>query len=413
MSRTFVRLMVGVSLLATRSGIVTSQAGGATPVTAPLVQSANLVYQGAFRLPPGKFGPSTFEYGGTALAFNPARRSLFVVGHDQGQLVAEISIPEVRTGPSVAFLATASVLQPFADVTEGARSTVNRGDAVKIGGLLPYRGHLYLTAYGYYDAPGAQVVSHFVSGLDLSVHGDVGGPYQVGPSGFCGRPACAGFVDGYFGAVPPEWQAVLGGPVLNGQCCVPIISRTSYGPSLFAIDPTQLGVTKPLPATPLVYYPSSNPLAPWDSTNAYFNGSTEVKGVVFPQGTRSVLFFGRHGLGRYCYGDGAGEPAPAGQPTPDGYCYDPTSMYKGTHAYPYAYYVWAYDAVDLMAVKTGLKKPWAVKPYAAWKLEFPYETLKVDLNGAAYDPETARIFLSQGFAEGDLPVIHVFKVQVP
>src|SRR6185436_6611985 len=117
--------------------------------------------------------------------------------------------------------------------------------------------------------------------------------FQVGRLG-------AGYVSGYFGLVPAAWQTALGGPVLNGQCCLGIISRTSYGPALFAIDPTRLTASNPLPATPLVYYPQANPLAEWDSTNPYFNGTTEIRGVVFPEGTRSVLFFGRHGTGEFC-----------------------------------------------------------------------------------------------------------------
>src|SRR5438034_1085049 len=51
----------------------------------PLVQASHLVYEGAFRLPADTIGESSFAYGGTALAFNPARNSLFLVGHDWQQ----------------------------------------------------------------------------------------------------------------------------------------------------------------------------------------------------------------------------------------------------------------------------------------------------------------------------------------
>lgn len=380
------------------------------PPTAPgagaLVRPANLIYEGAFRVPAGTMGTTSFAYGGTALAFNPVHRSLFIVGHDWQQQVAEIAIPDIRAGSSLRRLTTATVLQPFADVTEGALWRVGP-NTVKVGGLLPYQGRLYLTAYLYYDGPGSQVLSHFVSGPDLSAVGDVRGPFQVGTLG-------AGMVSGYVGLVPPAWQNALGGPVLDGQCCLGVISRTSYGPALFTIDPEKLGTTNPLPATPLVYYPASHPLAVWESTNPLFNGTTEVRGVVFHEGTRSVLFFGRHGLGTFCYGPGTADPKLAGQPAEGGVdriCYDPASDSKGTHAYPYSYYVWAYDANDLAAVKAGQKEPWDVKPYATWPLTLPFSTEgSAVLNGATYDAQTGRIFVSQGFADGDLPVIHVFHI---
>ena len=79
---------------------------------AGLLHQSDLGYLGAFRLPSGNFGASTFEYGGTALTYNPANNSLFMVGHDWDQAIAEVSIPALRTG-SLSSLNTASVLQPF------------------------------------------------------------------------------------------------------------------------------------------------------------------------------------------------------------------------------------------------------------------------------------------------------------
>jgi hypothetical protein len=158
-------------------------------------------------------------------------------------------------------------------------------------------------------------------------------------------------------------------------------------------------MTNPSPTTPLLYYPSVYPaIGAWDGTNPYFNGTTEVRGVVFPEGTRSILFFGRHGLGQFCYGSG-----------PE--CGDSADTSKGTHAYPYAYYVWAYDAADLAAVKNGQKRPWDVRPYAVWPLTLPFGTENAHLNGATYDPSTGRVFISQAFGDGAKPLIHVLTVR--
>jgi hypothetical protein len=382
----------------------------ATPVSPsmPLVRASDLVYQGSFRLPLDDFGIATFAYAGSALAFNPARGSLFLTGHDWYQQVAEISAPPA----DAANFPTATLLQPLSDATEGRLSAVNPGDqnAKKIGGLLPYAGNLYITGYSYYDGAATQVLSHFVSGLDLSISGDLRGPFQVGS-------LKAGYVSGYMGLVPSAWQAALGGPVLTGQCCIAIVSRTSFGPALFSMDPRDIGSKNPVPVTPLVYYPANHPLGLWDGTNAYFNGSTEVRGVVFPEGTGSVLFFGRHGMGRFCYGAGTAMQSLAGQQVPNEpgviYCYDPEDGSKGTHGYPYADYIWAFNATDLAAVRNGQVQPWDVRPYATWTLDLPTSAWSTHINGAAYDPQTGRIFVSQAFGDGAKPLIHVFTVRIP
>jgi len=431
-----------------------------TPSTAPRVQAANVVYQGAFRVPSGILeGPNLtpwqhdngfaqFAYGGTSLAFNPVNDSLFIVGHDQGQLVAEVDIPTLLPGAQVINLNTASVLQPFTDATDQQIDKVNNDPlnptdvTIKVGGLLPYQNQLYLSAYIYYDGRGTQHLSHFASGLDLSAPSDARGPFEVN------RPDCdpssgqnclgAGFFSGYFGLVPLEWQSALGGPVLNGNCCLGVISRSSFGPAVSTIDPAHLGILNPLPAKPLVYYPTAHPLLEpgvepclafdtchpivdgWSDTSTLFNGSTEIRGVAFPQGTRSVLFFGRHGA-NFCYGPGTDDPLLVGTISVDEfgnigdpYCLDPEDGSKGVHGYPYQYYVWAYDANDLAAVASGQRDPWAVRPYAVWSLNLPFTTTgSTHLGGATYDPQTRRLFISQLYADETLPVIHVFTIPIP
>src|SRR6185295_13795968 len=104
-----------------------------------------------------------------------------------------------------------------------------------------------------------------------------------------------------------------------------------------------------------------------------------------------------HGLGAFCYGEDE--------------CHDPEVNTKGDHAYPYTYYVWAYDAHDLAAVKAGQKQPWEVTPYAVWPLDLPTPSWTHFIGGVAYEPDTGRILIRQQFADGDLQVIHVFTIQ--
>lgn len=360
----------------------------------PLVQSTDLSYEGAFRLPAAINDENTFEYGGTALAYNPAHNSLLLVGHDWYQRGAEVTIPTVTKSSTLSGLARASFRQPFTDVLEGRIDRIGDGNQ-KIGGFLVSGDALITSAYLYYDGNGDQVLSHFRSGVDLSRTGDVRGPYQV-------ASPRAGFVSGYMTPIPAEWQAALGGSALTGQCCLSIISRTSFGPAVSVFNPADVGSKNPVPSTAVLGYPEGHTtLGEWDTQNPYFNGTTEIKGVVFPAGTRSVLFFGRHGLGPFCYGTGGAT---------GGDCVDPSGSSKGSHAYPYAFQIWAYDVLDLLAVKYGQKQPWDVRPYQTWTFELPFAHLTRQLGGAAYDPATKRLYLSASYGDGSQPLIHVFSL---
>jgi hypothetical protein len=94
------------------------------------------------------------------------------------------------------------------------------------------------------------------------------------------------------------------------------------------------------------------------------------------------------------------------------WCYDPSNSNKGTHAYPYAYQVWAYDANDLLAVKRGSKAQYAIKPYATWTFNLPFEKSDTHfLGGAAYDAQHQLIYVSQLSADDNAnPIIHVFNI---
>ncbi len=373
-----------------------SEGRAAEPI---LLHKENLVYEGVFRLPTGTIGDSSFGYGGSALAYHASNNSLFLVGHDHHQMVAEISIPTPIISTEEQNLHTATVLQSFTDASEGKMYTIDDTvNGIKVGGLLSSNNKLYGSAFAYYDADGSQTFSHFSSSFNLSLTGDVTGMHQI-------AAPKAGFVSGYMTPIPDQWQTSLGGPAITGNCCIPIISRTSYGPAAFVFNPSDIGNKSPVPATSLVYYPSSNPLGAWGESlspsNPYFNGTTQIKGVVFPKESRSLLFIGTQGLGEYCYGSGG----------TTGDCYDPIKTQKGNHAYPYTNQVWAYDVLDLIKVKNGEKLPWELEPYHVWQFTLPFqiEGDKV-VYGAAYDPTRQRIFMSH--YRGGKPLIHVFKLNI-
>ena len=125
-----------------------------------------------------------------------------------------------------------------------------------------------------------------------------------------------------------------------------------------------------------------------DTRNQFYNGMTSIRGIAFPPETRSVLFFGTHNDGIPAY-------------KPGGWVLE-----KGRQFFQ----VWAYDAKKLAEVKRGALSPWKVQPYATWELKVPTTAKNVSLGGAAYDPLTGQLFVSQQYADGDMPIIHVFDV---
>ncbi len=411
-------------------------ADAAPPAAAPLLYKANLVYAGAFRVPEG------FAFGRGAISYNPANHSLFMVPDHDGLHVAEIDIPAVVDSTNLDDLNQATYLQQPVDPSEGHMEeitmdpTVDIGNGSSIGGMLIVGDKLLFSDASYYDAGYQAYYTHFTANADW---GD-GSAEAVGFSGmqvvappadadaaFLGSPTAqsAGFVAGYMGTIPAEWQAALGGSALAGNGCVPIISRTSLGPSAFAFDPTQVGVEEPVPATPLAGYPNGHwTIGQYDAQalgtpTSNVNQSCGIGGVVFPEGTRSLLFFGSVGTGVPCYGQGTADPTLDGMPTGEGdiYCYDPTNNDKGTHAYPYVYQVWAYDALELLAATSGAKNPWEVIPYAVWYFDLPFENDVRAILGAAWDAASDTLYLSQagGDTDGlyyDVPLVHAFHVDL-
>jgi hypothetical protein len=371
------------------------------PGNAALIQQASLRYRGAFRVPAGSFGGSTFSFGGTALAYNAANDSLYMVGHPYQNHVAEIRIPATIVNSSnLSALSSATLLQSFTDPLEGRMGSLGgNADAGGsfIGGQLVHGGRLIGSASIYYDGDLRQRLSHFAGGLNLAARGDTTGFVQLGFTFVReGVTIGAAFLGGPMTHVPSEWQSALGGPALTGQCCLAITGRTSQGPAAFAFNPADIGARSPVPVAPLVYYTTEHStLGEWGETGRLYNGTTNIKGMVLPNGTRSLLYFGTHGIGSFYYGGGR------------------------TNAPPYIYQVWAYDVLDLAAVKAGQKQPWQVTPYATWELRLPFPTgPRTDpaIGGAAYDPATRRIFVSQMYGDSDgmesyLPLIHVFEVQ--
>ena len=409
-------VFAGVAVMSLMMASVTIQSIGqgverplATPLTDPTtarrLDRSDIVYVGGFRLPAEEMDGASFDFGGSPIAYNPGSDSLFV--GTRGSKVAEVTIPSPVNSSRVDDLPFARYLQPFRDPTEGRiREVANEG--AYVSGLLVYQGRLYGSGVIYYDAEHAQEYTHFSRSLRLS-DDNVKGMVRVGEKGK------AGFVSGYLAAVPAEWQSAIGGPAITGQCCIPIVGRTSWGPAAFAWNPADLGAVSPVPARPLVYYTSDHPtLGSWEGSNATYGGTIQMGGVVIAG--RTALFVGRNGLGPFCYGTGTADQARANAHATEAerYCYDPVSSDKGQHAYPYRNQFWAYDLTDLAQVSARKKDPWQVTPYGVWAFDLPTPEATKVVGGVGFDAARRLLYVSQMSADRDgyayRPVIHVFRI---
>jgi hypothetical protein len=324
------------------------------------------------------------------MSFNPANGTLQI-----GK--AEVNIPAIRTGASLSDLATATV--------RATRGLPNLGvfvcgEAKLFGGTLHWLGDLIVSGYCYYDG-GTEPRSHW----RVASNGSATGPVVVGNLG-------SGFVGGAMTPIPTEWRGLLGGPALTSLWGIPIISRTSAGPAASVFDPADVGVKNPVPAMPVVGYPLDHPTLGNDGNGTLFSTTQQMGGMVFPPGTRTVLFFaGKKAKGPFCYGQGQDNPALHGTPNAGSqWCYDPVNHDQGNHGYPYAHFVYAYDANDLVAVKSGRKQPWQVVPYATWQFDVPFQHGQRVIAGVAYDSETKRVFLTAANGDGYKPLVHVFTI---
>ena len=308
------------------------------------------------------------------LAVSADGETLYVGGHVYNESLGRVTIPEPIGG-------TANLIQAPVAIPGTVGSG---GTTTELAGVLVYNNRLIVQKRIWFDTSG-NGPTHAVGNLDIS-----------GFSSFSrlGNISSAQFGNGYMGLIPPEWQNLLGGPAFTGNSVMSINSLCSNGPSFFVFNPDDVGVVSPIPSIPLMYYPLSNPLADPNSANDLFSRADQYNaGIVFPSGTRSILFFSRHAYGNPTYKQD------------DGGC----GGSNGEGGAPYRRQITAFDANDLLAVRNGSKQPYEIQPYDWWgSSRLQDKCAKFAYSGLAYDPNSRKIYGAIDY--GDLPEIHVWQV---
>jgi hypothetical protein len=386
-------------------------------VQLPLFQLSDMGYLGAFRVPRGIFGSSTFQYGGNSLAFNPARNSLFMASNlDAGLNIAEVQIPTLLGASGrIAELPVARVLQPFVNL--GGLLTLDGGgrssppplisyENLRIGGLLVAAGGLTGGMFmGYNGAePENSTHSHFrTTSLNLSAlnSSTFTGLVDIRRNPATGSGRVRG---GYMAEVPEQWRAWIGANFVTGAAAQNRIQFSSSGPALFGFSAPN---PKASSGAALVNYPFGHALqwneGPSTGPEPIFNGTTKIDGVAFVPGTRSVIFLGSNGLSTIGYGVGSRFN-------------DRVRPEQGFHSQNgnYQYQIWAYDIDDFMSVRNGTLAAWDVRPTSVVNFSLPTPEPSKYLGGTAFDAATGRLYVSQKLAgPGATPIIHVYQLGRP
>lgn len=342
-----------------------------TPTPVALVQQSDLVYQGSFRLPQ----LDALQYGGNSATMHGDK--LFVQGLENN-IFYDFIIPVPVNSSVYRDLPFATEIKTYIDPDQRLRYDQNPSNSMLRGAMF-VGPKLILSMASYYDAAYAQQTSH------VSIENGQATAHTLSPVGHTG-----GFMTPITGEL---------GPALTGNFGLPIITRESWGPAAFIFDPNDF--TKL--AVPVLDYPdASHSLGPWDGQSNVWNANSKFGGMHAIG--RSLLFVGVHGTGAFCYGGSTSTPP----------CIDPEGIGQGLHSYPYTVRIWAYDTEDLIAVKHGLKQPWEPLPYGLWDITLPMTSGWTRV-ASAYDSETRRLYLIQGFGDKDpaygFPVVHVYAVR--
>ena len=378
----------------------------------------DLVYLGAFRLPSDTAGSIYgWSYGLNALTFYPDGDpngpqdgfpgSLYASNNTNEYYVAEISIPPPIVSKNVEDLNRASTLQNFHDITGDLYSKQYMEMDIE---YLPKQGQqttdkLHIAWNNWYNVSDSDVDRYGWCELGLT-NPNTQGTWGLGSGN---SEVNIGDVGEFLFEIPASWAAeyISGKRLLVGKYreggCSDGGNRYGGGPGMHAYAPWEQG-NPPPPGTALQQVTLLS-YAGGHVWHCAANGDTcKVKdkwegGAWVTVGNKSaVILTGRKGLGEDYYGI-----SPNGC---EGKGYHNLGGYK-----PYMLF---YNPDDLAAVARGEKQPFEPQPYATLdcgQYAFrAFDLCNAGFSSAAYDRAHELLYVAEPFADGDKPVIHVFRV---
>lgn len=396
-------MMLIQSCVGTPAAGVSIDPGFKAPIR--LISVSDLSFEGAFALPDAGYAESSANWAEGTMEV--VGSSLFFVGHQHDDAIAEFEIPSLRQSESIEQLAYAKPpKQSFAKVLEKVQGG-NAEGLDQIVGLEYYKGRLIGNALEYYDGPADNKLTTFVIQDAAKIdNSSIAGFYSMR-----GQARAAGWLS----QVPTEWQAGLGCTHISGHSSGgPIIGRHSVGPSAFCINldnALPISSKRSLKTNELLGFALERPLQ-----DDLFNESLQNNlwthlsqarfGFIVP-GTSTYATFGSSGG----HNSGVGYKLQRQDGSEcGGYCsVDPEDNYN---------YYWLWDMRDLLAVKQGRRSASSVGPYESGIFDVPFQTDPIvnRIGGASYDEQSGLLYISLLKANNTLglnsnpPIIVAYKV---
>jgi len=396
-----------------------------------LLQPADLEYLGAFRLPdtPGEVGWEWSGYGDAAMTYYPQGDpngpsdgypgSIFATGNDQFKYISEITIPApvVSTEKNVEALNTANTLQDFSDVLGSLIS----GLEMPIVGLqyLPKQGEqksdkLYY-CFGQHFQEGMKKPSHGWVDLDLS-NPQIAGPWIIDDK--------LNYVtNDYIFSIPREWADTNTPGMYLATGRFREGGQGAMGPSIIAYSTLDEGnLPKPgtkIPAVPLLLYTSV--ASPEQHILNGYNHSDEWVGGAWltSEDKSAVIFVGTKGKKECWYGFADGTVWPDYPPYPP--VPQPQNLFIGDDerswwSSEFETEIIFYDPAELAEVAKGNKKTYQPQPYAKLNIDkylyhIKNSQQKNRVGAVAFDRERGFLYILEPLADGDKPLIHVWRLK--
>ena len=417
-TRYFFAILFAVSVFIYPSGNFLSKAAASS-----LIQPSDISYLGAFKLPSvndGSYG--VFEYSNAPIAFYPSgdpggssdgySGSLFVGGHVYATKVAEGGIPKPIISKNLSDLPTATLLQPFKDVTAGIS---NKTGFIMGMTYIPSDGKIYFT----------QGQDYSDSQSDCSLPGNAPGLGRFSPN--LSNPQTNGLwyvsLNGsnlhpftstrYIMEIPKSFaDANLGGKYVatgrhRGWC-------DREGTNLYASN-TATAAGESISGSKLMEFGPFLDQSKWSkqhsTANAYQGGAwltlgdkaaVAISGIIDNNPAKSYYGYENWTVPNAC--------------EPSGTCKGQRGWRAGE---PQAAMLF-YDPKDMADVANGTKSSWIPQWYAKFDMT-PYflrnyaPTFLTTGSGAevvlmTFDRNNSLLYVSESFANGLTPIIHVFKI---
>ena len=379
----------------------------------PLLNIQNLEYLGGFRIPADTLGESGASYANGVITLGKDGRSIYMVGHNNDQAIAEFEIPELVKSLNHKDFNYAKNIQPFAKVLNRPASG-NPQKMDRIRGLEYIKGQLYANTYVYYDASGKATHTTMV----IKDAANLAKSEIAGYHAYSAKAHAAGWIS----PIPQIWQESLKGTYITGSSTGhPIVSRWSVGPSAFTFDPlnNDYGDAPPsaIALNKLLDFPLSSPLgySSGDVSDYLYNktlkhgmwthNSIAQYGFIVP-GTRTYMAIGANG------GVEGGIGYKITQDT--GYTCGGPCPFLADDVYNY---YWLFDLNDMQKVLAGKMRAEDVLPHAHGELPKIYASDGHNgILGAAFDYDKNILYatLERGdnYGFGWAPTVVAFKIDV-